>query len=384
MTDCRDAQFDYNVGVIESDQIVGTAGGLAVGDVGLPGRALLAPMSGVTDVAMRRIAERFGAALTLTEMVASDDYVAGTAEARMRAEMSGLGHHAVQLAGCDPHWMGEAARLAEASGAALIDINMGCPVKRVTGGYAGSALMRDVDRALRLIEATVRSVRVPVTLKMRLGWDDAGRNAPELARRAEAAGIRLVTVHGRTRQQFYKGCADWQAIGEVKRSLAAIPLVANGDCHSVEDARAMLDLSGADAVMIGRAAIGQPWIVGDADFFIRFGRRRRTASGADRLAAVLEHYDRLLAMFGAQKGLRHARKHLAAYGRNAGASGGQVARLATSDDPESVRAALSEIFCSSGVAGIRGESRVHWSSEANSAIPPQTTLFSARAGARAA
>ncbi|MDO9440725.1 MAG: tRNA-dihydrouridine synthase family protein, partial [Beijerinckiaceae bacterium] len=173
-------------------------------------------MSGVTDVGMRRIARRFGASLVVSEMVASDDYVRGDEETRIRAEGDGVEPHVVQIAGCDPYWMGEAARLAESSGAAMVDINMGCPAKRVTGGYAGSALMRDLDHAIGLVRATVAAVGIPVTLKMRLGWDDQSRNAPELARRAEAEGVRLVTVHGRTRCQFYNGQADWTAIRAVR------------------------------------------------------------------------------------------------------------------------------------------------------------------------
>jgi tRNA-dihydrouridine synthase B len=327
----------------ESDEKIGNHG-LSIGAVRLAGKVFLAPMSGVTDVGMRRAAERFGAALTLTEMIASDDFVGGGAAASIRAEASLTGVHAVQLAGCDRHWMGEAARLAEACGAAIIDINMGCPAKRVTGGYAGSALMRDLDEAVRLIETIVNAVVVPVTLKMRLGWDDSCRNAPELARSAEAVGIRLVTVHGRTRQQFYKGRAEWQAIGEVKRALCEIPLVANGDCSSAEDALAMLTSSGADAVMIGRAAIGQPWMIGDIDHVLRFGSPRRPMSVAERLASAMEHYDTLLTLFGRHKGLRHARKHLAAYARNAAASPDQIAQLVTSEDPETVRSVLSETF----------------------------------------
>jgi tRNA-dihydrouridine synthase B len=319
---------------------------MRVAGVELTGRVVLAPMSGVSDVGMRRVAEKFGAALTLTEMVASDGYVGGAAEARIRAEASGIGPYAVQLAGCDPHWMAEAARLAEAAGAVMIDINMGCPAKRVTGGYAGSALMRDANEAVKLVEATVRAVRVPVTVKMRLGWDDNSRNAAELARRAEAAGAQLITVHGRTRQQFYKGRADWPAIRAVKRSLTTIPLVANGDCRSIEDAVAMRDMSGADAVMIGRAAIGQPWLVGDIDHFIRFGVRRSKIGAAARLAAALEHYDILLTKFGREKGLRHARKHLTAYAGHAGAHRDLVVQLVTSEDPATVQRALSQAFCS--------------------------------------
>jgi len=354
-----------------NDEKIGSRPGLRVGGVELAGRVILAPMSGVSDVGMRRVAEQFGAALTLTEMVASDDYVGGATEARIRAEASGIGPHAVQLAGCDPYWMAEAARLAEAAGAAIIDINMGCPAKRVTGGYAGSALMRDLNEAVRLIEAAVRAVHVPVTLKMRLGWDDTSQNAPELARLAEAAGVQLVTVHGRTRQQFYKGSADWQAIGAVKRALSAIPLVANGDCRRPEDAVAMLDLSGADAVMIGRAAVGQPWLVGNIDHFIRFGVCRNGPQAAERLAAVLDHYDVLLATFGRQKGLRHARKHLAAYAGHAGASPHVVAELVTSEDPAAVQRMLLQVFGKGGGVGLKQEFDLKGSSAALPATAPQ-------------
>lgn len=219
-------------------------------------------MSGVTDLVMRRIAARFGAGLVVSEMVASDELVRGSEEARLRAEGQGLSPHVVQLAGCDAGWLGEAARVAEASGADIIDINMGCPAKKVVGGWAGSALMRDLDHAIGLVQATVAAVKVPVTVKMRLGWDDASRNAPELARRAVAAGAALITVHGRTRQQFYKGSADWSAIAPV-RAAGTFPLVANGDIATAAQARDCLDRSGADFVMIGRAAMGRPWLVGE-------------------------------------------------------------------------------------------------------------------------
>ena len=235
--------------------------GLRIGPVELDGLAVLAPMSGVTDVGMRRIARRFGASLVVSEMVASDDFVRGDEESRLRAEGSGLDLHVVQIAGREPSWMGEAARLAEATGAAIVDINMGCPAKRVTGGYAGSALMRAPDLALKLIEATVRGTSVPVTLKMRLGWDADCLNAPEIARRAQDAGVHMITIHGRTRNQFYKGRADWRAIRAVVEA-TSLPLVANGDCASLDDARRMLAASGAAGVMIGRAAVGRPWLVG--------------------------------------------------------------------------------------------------------------------------
>src|SRR5438034_6543555 len=200
----------------------------------VPNPAILAPMSGITDAPFRRLAAALGAGLVVSEMTASAALAQGAPEARLRAEGKGLRTHVVQLAGCEPRWMREAARIAEASGAAVIDINMGCPARQVTGGQSGSALMRDLDHALTLIEATVGAVHVPVTLKMRLGWDDRSINAPELAHRAEAAGVQLITVHGRTRCQFYKGRADWPKVRAIKDRVA-IPVVVNGDIGSIAD-----------------------------------------------------------------------------------------------------------------------------------------------------
>jgi tRNA-dihydrouridine synthase B len=318
-----------------------------IGSVPLSGRAVLAPLSGITDVVFRRIARRFGAALVISEMVASDEFVLGSEEARLRAEGEGIAPHVIQLAGCDPRWMGEAARLAEGSGAALIDINMGCPAKRVTGGYAGSALMRDLDLATRIIAATAAAVRCPVTVKMRLGWDHASLNAPELARRAAEIGVAAVTVHGRTRQQFYKGAADWPAIRHVSESVP-IPVIANGDIASANDARRCLDASGAAAVMVGRAAVGRPWLVGQVGDELN-GRRPVEPAPAEKAAVALEHYEGLLALYGRAVGLRHARKHLVAYADEARRFGlalppDERMRLVTSEDPAEVAGLLRRLF----------------------------------------
>ncbi len=289
----------------------------SIGAARLFGRAFLAPMAGVTDYAMRRIAERHGASATVSEMIAGAGVLRGDSETVRRLRISSVGVEAraprvIQIAARDAEGVVAAARCAEAAGADWVDLNMGCPCKRVTGGLAGAALMRDLDQAVRLIAAARAAVTIPVTVKMRLGWDDASRNAPELARRAEAEGVALLTVHGRTRQQFYSGRADWAAIAEVVSSVR-IPVVANGDCASPADAREMLRVSGADAVMIGRAAQGRPWLVGDIVHYLDTGVVRPPPDMASRLAISREHLDGLLTLMGVDAGLRHARKHLAAY-----------------------------------------------------------------------
>jgi tRNA-dihydrouridine synthase B len=278
---------------------------LRIGTVTVRNRIVLAPMSGVTDMPFRQLAWRHGAGLVVTEMVASRELVNNTSESWARLEAAGFQPHMVQLAGREAHWMAEAARIAADHGADIIDINMGCPAKKVIGGYSGSALMRDPDHALGLIEATVKAVNVPVTLKMRLGWDENTINAPEIAKRAEDAGVQLVTIHGRTRMQFYEGRADWEAIRAV-RDVLSIPLVANGDVETVEDAHEILRRSGADAVMIGRGCQGRPWHAG-----VLAGGQAPQAWEIAGIAA--EHYRMMLEFYGEEVAVRHARKHLGWY-----------------------------------------------------------------------
>jgi len=266
-------------------------------------------MSGVTDAPFRRLAATLGAGLVVSEMTASNDLVNGRPMSRLRCEATGIGAHVVQLAGCEANWMAEGARIAEAAGADIIDINMGCPARHVTGGQSGSALMRDLDHALKLIEATIAAVKVPVTLKMRLGWDHGSLNAPELARRAEAAGVQMISVHGRTRCQFYKGEADWRAVRAV-RDAVTVPLVVNGDITSFENAVTALEMSGADAVMVGRGAQGQPWLPGQIGRRLDTGVAESTPSLVEQLGYIRALYDEVCRHYGLRIGLRHARKHL--------------------------------------------------------------------------
>ncbi|WP_099867752.1 tRNA dihydrouridine synthase DusB [Pararhizobium haloflavum] len=313
---------------------------LRVGGVTLPNRVALAPMSGVSDLPFRQLAHRFGAGMVVTEMIASRELVGSSADSVRRMRRDAGFVHIVQLAGREAGWMAEAARIAEGEGADIVDINMGCPAKRVTGGYSGSALMRDPDHALGLVEATVGAVDIPVTLKMRLGWDDNSINAPMIAARAENAGVALVTVHGRTRCQFYEGRADWHAIRAVKDVLS-VPLVANGDIESIADCRAIVEASGADAVMVGRAAQGRPWLPGALA-----GSTNHPTQPAAILSIVLEHYDMILSHYGAALGVRQARKHLAAYMALHAPVAPEALRrkVMTSPDAGAVSEALQSIF----------------------------------------
>lgn len=305
---------------------------------------LLAPMSGVTDLPFRTQVRKFGAGLVYSEMIASGQMIRANAETmRMSTNCADEGPMAVQLAGCDPEVMAEAARMNEARGAALIDINMGCPAKKVVGGMAGSALMRDEDNALRIIESVVNAVKIPVTLKMRMGWDHDNLNAPSIARKAQNAGIQVITVHGRTRQQLYTGKADWSFIAEVKKAVK-IPLIANGDVVTVDDAAEILRVSGADGVMIGRGAYGRPWFPSQVQAFLASGERVADPVPSEKAQIVLEHYEALLAHYGEYKGMRIARKHLAWYAAGQHSANAFRVRVNTEENPARVKTLICEIF----------------------------------------
>lgn len=286
---------------------------VTVGNLTLDPPVFLAPLAGITDLPFRKQVLRFGAGLVVSEMVASQEMVQARPSTQARAEL-GLDNDrtSVQIAGKDTYWMGECARLVADQGARLIDINMGCPAKKVTNGYSGSALMKDPNHALSLIESVVSAVDIPVTLKMRLGWDDGMLNAPEIARRAQDAGVQMVTIHGRTRCQFYKGAADWAAIRRVKDAVD-IPVIANGDIVDTATAKAALQQSGADGVMVGRGAQGRPWVLAKIAAEVGGDVYTGTPKGHDLAEVILEHYEDMIRFYGPETGVKTARKHLGWY-----------------------------------------------------------------------
>jgi tRNA-dihydrouridine synthase B len=317
---------------------------IQIGPVRIDAPVILAPMTGVTDMPFRRVVKRYGAGLTVSEMIASQAMIRETRQSLQKSLWDPAEEPvSVQLAGCEPHVMAEAAKLNEQRGAAIIDINMGCPVRKVVNGDAGSALMRDLPLATRLIEATVKAVKVPVTLKTRMGWDHSSLNAPELARIAEDLGVQIITIHGRTRCQLYKGEADWSFVRRVKEAVS-VPVIVNGDICSIDDSREALRQSGADGVMIGRGAYGRPWLLAQAMSELCGGGHRPEPTLDEQLAAMLEQYDDMLRLYGTHTGVNLARKHIGWYTKGLPGSAELRNTVNQQDDPAIVVRMLQEFY----------------------------------------